>query len=149
MRDLQLREATADDGDFLYDLHRRTLGEVIEATWGPWDDDLQQEFHRDWFKPEQVEIVLVDGRPAGMIQAHSATADTFYISRIEVAPEAQNRGVGSALMQRMVERARQSGASAIELHVLELNRARELYERLGFRVVAEEPPKLRMRLALS
>ncbi|TCO19192.1 ribosomal protein S18 acetylase RimI-like enzyme [Kribbella steppae] len=148
MRDLQLRAATADDDAFLYDLHRRVLGDVIEATWGPWDDAVQQQFHRDWFDPEQVEIVLIDGRPAGMIQAHSADADTFYISRVEVIPEVQNRGVGTALMQHLVEHALQAGASAVELHVLELNRARGLYERLGFRVVAKEPPKLRMRLAL-
>jgi ribosomal protein S18 acetylase RimI-like enzyme len=147
MRDLQLRAATADDDDFLYNLHRRTLGDVIEATWGPWDDILQQQFHRDWFNPEQVEIVLIDGRPAGVIQAHSAAADTFYISTVEVIPEVQNHGVGTALLQHTLERARQSGASAVELNVLELNRARELYERLGFRVVAKEPPKLRMRLA--
>lgn len=51
-------------------------------------------------------------------------------------------------MRQLVEHAQQSGASTVELHVLELNRARSLYERLGFRVVAEEPPKLRMRLVL-
>jgi len=148
MRDLELRAATADDDEFLYDLHRRALGDVIEATWGPWDDDLQQQFHRDWFDPEQVEIVLVDGRPVGMIQAHPAPANTFYISRIELIPEMQNQGVGTALMRHVLERARQSEATAVELDVLELNRVRSLYERLGFCVVAEEPPKLRMRLAL-
>ena len=107
---------------------------------GAWDDELQQQFHRDWFDPEHVEIVLIGGRPAGMIQAESAAHDLFYVSRIEVDPELQNRGVGTALMQHLVARARQSGARAVELHVLELNRARELYERLGFRIVAKEPP---------
>jgi hypothetical protein len=49
----------------------------------------------------------------------------------------------------MIEiRTRALGAPAVELHLLELNRVRALYERLGFRVVAEEPPKLRMRLDL-
>lgn len=149
VREFELRVATADDRDFLYDLHRRSLGDAIEATWGPWDDELQRQFHRDWFDPEQVEIVVIDGRPVGMIQADSTALDTFYISRIEVDPDLQNHGVGTALMQHLVERARQSNAQAVELHVLELNRARELYKRLGFRVVAKEPPRLRMRLALS
>jgi ribosomal protein S18 acetylase RimI-like enzyme len=149
VREFELRVATADDRDFLYDLHRRSLGDAIEATWGPWDDELQRQFHRDWFDPQHVEIVLIGGRPVGMIQADSTALDTFYISRIEVDPDLQNRGVGTALMQHLVERALQSGAQAVELHVLELNRARELYERLGFRVVGKEPPKLRMRLALS
>ncbi|MGW6199941.1 GNAT family N-acetyltransferase [Kribbella sp. NPDC055110] len=148
MEDVQLRPATAADDEFLYDLHRRSLGEAIEATWGPWDDDVQREFHRRWFAPETVEIVLVGGRRAGMVQAAMTGADTFYISRIEIAPEVQGGGIGTTLLRGLLDRARASGAGAVELHVLELNRARALYERLGFRVVDVAPPKLRMRLAL-
>ncbi|MFI5694570.1 GNAT family N-acetyltransferase [Kribbella sp. NPDC051586] len=148
MEDVRLRPATRADDEFLYDLHRRTLGEVIEATWGGWDDEVQRQFHRNWFEPATIEIVLVGGQPAGMVQAGPADAATFYVSRIEIAPEVQDRGVGTALLRRLVERAKESGASAVELHVLELNRARDLYERLGFEVVGEEPPKLRMRLGL-
>ncbi|TDW92319.1 GNAT family N-acetyltransferase [Kribbella sp. VKM Ac-2566] len=148
MEDVHLRPATAADDEFLYDLHRRTLGDVIEATWGPWDDDVQREFHRKWFAPETVEIVFVGGRPAGMVQAAMTDATTFYISRIEIAPEVQGGGVGTALLRGLLDRARASGANAVELHVLQLNRARHLYERLGFRVANVEPPKLRMRLAL-
>ncbi|RZU11085.1 ribosomal protein S18 acetylase RimI-like enzyme [Kribbella rubisoli] len=148
MEDVRLRPATLADDDFLYDLHRRTLGDVIEATWGPWNDDVQRQFHQAWFTPETIEIVLVDGQPAGMIQAGPADATTFYVSRIEIAPEVQDRGVGTALFRVLVERAKEAGSSAVELHVLELNRARELYERLGFAVVAVEHPKIRMRLTL-
>lgn len=149
MDDIRLRPATPADDEFLYVLHRRALGDVIEATWGPWNDAVQRDFHRKWFAPETVEIVLVHGQPGGMLQAAMADAATFYISRIEIAPEAQGLGVGTTLLRRLVERARTSGASAVELHVLQGNRARELYERLGFVVVEEQPPKVRMRLALS
>ncbi|MFF0342716.1 GNAT family N-acetyltransferase [Kribbella sp. NPDC004875] len=145
MDDIRLRPATPADDEFLYDLHRRSLGDVIEATWGPWDDAVQRRFHQAWFHPETIEIVLVGGERAGMVQAAAATADTFYISRLEIAPEVQGRGVGTALLHLLMDRARQAGASVVELHVLGLNRARELYERLGFQVIAEEPPKLRMR----
>ncbi|MFD3401251.1 GNAT family N-acetyltransferase [Kribbella sp. NPDC058693] len=148
MEDIRLRPATPADNEFLYDLHHRTLGDVIESTWGPWDDAVQRKFHQAWFKPETVEIVLVGGQRAGMIQAAPADATTYYVSRIEIAPEVQGRGVGTTLLRLLVDRARAAGASAVELHVLELNRARELYERLGFVVVGEETPKLRMRLGL-
>ncbi|TCC07932.1 GNAT family N-acetyltransferase [Kribbella soli] len=148
MEDVHLRPATAADDEFLYDLHRRALGDVIEATWGPWDDDVQREFHRKWFAPATVEIILVGGRSAGMVQAAMIEAGVFYISRIEIAPEVQGGGVGATLLRGLVDRARASGANAVELHVLQLNRARDLYERLGFRVVEVEPPKVRMRLVL-
>jgi ribosomal protein S18 acetylase RimI-like enzyme len=145
---VELRPAVEADNWFLYELHRRTLGNVIEATWGPWDDAVQRRFHRDWFDPDRLEMVIVDGKPSGVVDAHQGEDGTFYIGRIEISPELQNRGVGTALIRRLIERARAVGASAVELHVLELNRARVLYERLGFRVVAAEPPKLRMRLDL-
>lgn len=148
MEDVHLRSATTADSEFLYDLHRRALGDVIEATWGPWDDDVQREFHRKWFAPKTVEIVLVGGRPAGMVQAAMIGTGTFYLSRIEIAPEVQGGGVGTTLLRGLLDRARASGASAVELHVLQLNRARRLYERLGFVVVEAESPRLRMRLAL-
>ncbi|TCC24453.1 GNAT family N-acetyltransferase [Kribbella sindirgiensis] len=148
MENVDLRPATAGDDEFLYDLHRRALGDVIEATWGPWDDDVQREFHRKWFAPETVELVLVGGRQAGMVQAAMIDATTFYISRIEIAPEVQGSGVGTTVLRGLLDRARGSGAHVVELHVLQLNRARDLYERLGFQVVDVEPPKLRMRLVL-
>ena len=35
-----LRPASAHDRDFLFDLHRATMKEYVDATWG-WNDDEQ------------------------------------------------------------------------------------------------------------
>ncbi len=145
---IEIRPATEADDEFVYQLNRQALGDVIEATWGPWDDDVQRGFHRRSFDPARFEIVIVDGERAGAIAAEPRDDGIYYIGRIEVAPDLQNRGIGTSLMGQLIDRARAVGAPAVELDVLELNRARSLYERLGFRVVAEEPPKLRMRLDL-
>jgi ribosomal protein S18 acetylase RimI-like enzyme len=145
---IEIRPACEADDDFLYELNRQTLGEVIEATWGPWDDEIQRGFHRRWFEPGRLEVVLVDGARVGVIDAHLGDDGIYYVARIEIAPDLQNRGIGTGLMGQLIDRARALDAPAIELHVLELNRVRALYERLGFRVVAEEPPRLRMRLDL-
>ncbi|MGC4941785.1 GNAT family N-acetyltransferase [Kribbella sp. DT2] len=145
----QLRPATAADGEFLYALHRESLGTAIEATWGPWDDAVQREFHRDWFRPDQVEIVLVDGEPAGMLEVRPPADGVVYLSRIELAASTRGRGIGTALIADVVDRARSVGATAVELDVLEHNpRARSLYERVGFTLVSAAPPKLRLRLKL-
>ena len=48
----------------------------------------------------------------------------------------------------MVAGIDERGAHAAELHVLKANRAKSLYERLGFQTIADEPPKLHMRLNL-
>jgi ribosomal protein S18 acetylase RimI-like enzyme len=142
-----LRPATVADDNFLYELNRQALGDVVEATYGPWDDTVQREFHRNWFDPSRLLIVLVDGKPAGVIDAQTA-GDVFYIGRIEVSPEHQNRGIGTTLLHQLIDQAGVSGAAAVELHVLKANRVRVLYERLGFQITEDEPLKYRMRLDL-
>lgn len=51
---------------------------------------------------------------------------------IGVLPEYRGRGVGEALLQALMSRARADGLRAISLSVEDGNRARSLYERLGF-----------------
>ncbi len=146
---MEIRPASEADDEFIYQLNRQALGDVIEATWGPWDDDVQREFHRRSVDAARFEIVLLDSERVGAFAAELRDDGVFYVGRIEVAPDLQNRGIGTSLMRQLIDRARALDAPAVELHVLELNRARALYERLGFQVVAEEPPKLRMRLDLT
>lgn len=146
----ELRPATAADGEFLYALHRESLGAAIEATWGPWDDALQRNFHRAWFVPEQVELVVVDGEPAGMLEVRPPVDGVVYLSRLELSASTRGRGVGTAVITDVITQARAAGATYVELDVLEQNpRARALYERLGFTLIAAAPPKLRLRLGLA
>ena len=57
---------------------------------------------------------------------------------LAVAPAAQGQGVGAALMQECVHRARHSGARALGLHTSDImNAAMRLYERMGFQRAPE------------
>lgn len=52
---------------------------------------------------------------------------------LAVAPSARGRGVGRALMEASIARARADGAEAIALHTTEMMAiARAMYERMGF-----------------
>jgi len=59
------------------------------------------------------------------------THDLVFVDEIWVAPERRSRGVGAALIEHGI--ATTKGAVAFELEVSPGNRARALYERLGFR----------------
>jgi ribosomal protein S18 acetylase RimI-like enzyme len=57
---------------------------------------------------------------------------------LAVAPAARGQGVGAALMQECVQRARHSGARALALHTADIkNAALRLYERMGFQRAPE------------
>jgi GNAT superfamily N-acetyltransferase len=63
---------------------------------------------------------------------------------LAVAPEARSRGVGTALMQACIRRARESGASALTLHTSDMMQvAMHMYEHMGF----ERAPNLDFRPA--
>lgn len=56
---------------------------------------------------------------------------------IALLPQFQRAGTGTAIIRDLMEEARQKGLPVV-LHVETFNPARRLYERLGFRVCAEE-----------
>ena len=136
----KLRPATVDDSEFCYTLHRQSLGWVIAEVFGGWDDAVQREFHARWFDPARLEIIEDDdATPIGVLDVQEGT-DHTYLSRIELLPEYQNRGIGSAVIRDLLTDGR-----SVRLHVFTLNsRARELYARLGFRVDGEHDGRLEM-----
>ncbi len=67
---------------------------------------------------------------------------------IGVAAHARGEGVGRAMMEALIERARRSGVGALSLSVETDNRARRLYEALGFERVATAGGAWTMKLSL-
>lgn len=59
-----------------------------------------------------------------------------WVAGVYVKPERRGQGVGSDLMRHVVRKAAQMGIKKLYLYT---GSAREFYERLGWRFVAEEP----------
>ena len=61
-----------------------------------------------------------------------AKAGEFYIDSLAVSLPYRNQGVGTALIEKAKELARKLGISVVTLAVEPENRAKKLYEKLGF-----------------
>lgn len=146
------RPATEDDVAFLTDV-------VVEATYdqGRFPDDFDEVDFRAGFgewTAEQVRgeldgsstsVVEVDGARAGRLRV-VRRRDLVEIAGLQLLPEHQSRGVGRAVVERLVAQARADGLPA-ELGVEKDNpRAREFWERCGFAYVGEDEAEHRMRL---
>lgn len=137
-----LRQATEADYDFLYDLHKTTMREYVEATWG-WNEAWQQEYFARKWDPAKRLIIRVDGADAGVLVVEQR-ADEYYLALIELLPGYQGRGVGTAVITDCLLEAQHLGLPAT-LHVLKTDtRAIQLYQRLGFTIVAEEEIRYKM-----
>ncbi len=120
-----LRELRWTDIDELAALERELFPHDAwtEPTW--WAE-LAGRPRRDYVVEEDAEgIAGYAGLDVG-----SEVADVMTIA---VAPRAQGRGLGAALLQELVDRARGRGAEYLMLEVRDDNLpARRLYERAGF-----------------
>ena len=74
---------------------------------------------------------LVDGRIDSDLRLEAGTPGTVAtVGRMAVSAEARGLGVGRALLDALVDRARSLGLPAVELHAQV--HARQFYERAGF-----------------
>lgn len=114
------------------------------AAWG-WGPTQQQAFLNLQFRAQQAhyaeysntdhQIVLDGERPVGRLLV-SELDDEFRLVDIALLPEYRNTGIGAALIGALLEKAAQSG-KAVRLHVMKTNRARRIYQRLGFSIIGD------------
>lgn len=125
-----LRPASEHDRDFLFNLNRTTMREYVEATWG-WNDDAQVAFFDDHFDSERCEVIQAENQDIGVLRVEE-TADEIYLAEIQLLPQWQARGIGTAIIRSLLERG-ETARKPVTLRVLHSNpRATELYESLGF-----------------
>lgn len=136
---------TISDADYLWlwSLKRETMRTYVEQTWGKWDDDWQAERFRQNFRPDHVQVIVLDGHDAGLLHV-VRSAEEIRLVNIQVSPEFQNRGLGTEVMHALLAEARREKLP-LRLQVLKVNPARRLYERIGFAVVAETETHYQMR----
>jgi ribosomal protein S18 acetylase RimI-like enzyme len=141
-----LRQATEKDEAFLRKLHREAMGPHVEAALGWWDADEQEKrFAKAAVSWHQ--IIVLDGHPIGCLLVFSKP-NAVILSRIWIIPSAQGRGIGTHLVLQVCDKAQEDGCP-VRLQVLKVNRAQQLYARLGFEIVAETPTHFVMELGVS
>jgi len=138
---ITLRPATASDTGFARIVHHLAYREVVERQFGPWDDAFQdRRFAASWAGGDGYSIVLCDGEACGYLSVEQHQGQ-LHVREIVIAPAFQGRGIGTALLHQVLERARQCQLP-VRLGTPHLNRAAALYRRLGFREVGRTPTHL-------
>src|SRR5437879_4560285 len=143
-RDHALRPARRDDENFLYALHRESMHDYIDAIWG-WNEQWQRaHFAAEYAPARNAIVVLTRGAPRDIGRV-SLTRHwrTVFLRDIELAADARNRGLGSAIVAAVLQIARERGR-CVELRVLHGNPAQRLYARLGFRAIADNGARVPM-----
>ncbi len=132
--DYSLRPASKTELPELYGIHRAAMEEYVAETWGGWDEQWQRDhFEGDW--PDVRLAIEASGVLSGFLDLDEQSG-SIHIGNLELNPEAQGKGIGTAILKAIQQRASMRGIP-VTLQVLKVNPARALYERLGFRHTGE------------
>lgn len=131
IKEISFRDAKEGDFKFLYKLHRETLKEYIDQTWG-WDENWQVNYFREKFNISGKKIIMQGGVEIGCLTVQDM-GNYIFLSYIALMPAYQNQGIGTRLIEEVLEKGHQRN-SPVKLKVLKKNPAHELYRRLGFKV---------------
>jgi len=148
--DITLRAATLDDVALIDDMHvksRRVTyrGHVSDhyldvtmpaASLAEWQAKLPPLLAAGGC----VRIAEDAGEAVGFVTSQAVDErGVVYVNNLHAMPERKGRGIGTALLAEVARRARDRGARAMQLHVLETNAAAiAFYEARGWRRLLRE-----------
>lgn len=134
--DYTLRAARPDDRALIFNLKAESVRPYVEEIWG-WDEDYQQrDFSRDFAAIGQFQVIQVNGKFAGFLQA-SFVDPCYQIAELHLLAEYRGNGIGSDILRRL-QKSCAAQNHRIRLGCFKKNhRAKALYEKLGFCRIAE------------
>jgi GNAT superfamily N-acetyltransferase len=129
----------AADAEFLCTVYAGTRAEELAIV--PWTDaekaaflrmqfDAQDRYYRETRPGAAFDLIVVDGQPAGRLYV-DRLSEEIRIVDIALLAQQRGRGVGTLLIGRVLDEGSETGRP-VTIHVERGNRARALYERLGF-----------------
>ncbi|MEV5733306.1 GNAT family N-acetyltransferase [Streptomyces sp. NPDC052292] len=139
--DWSLRSATTADVETIAELRAAVMRADLERL-GRYDEHRVRQRLRDSFSTRYTSVVMSGGDFAGCVTVRPA-GDRRWLEHFYLAPHHQGRGLGSAVLRSVLERADAQGRT-VALKVLQGSAARRLYERHGFVVEAEDPVDVSM-----
>jgi ribosomal protein S18 acetylase RimI-like enzyme len=142
---VELRPVSASDNEFLLSVYASTReDELAQAEWVEgqkemflrWQFDMQRREYDTRFPDADYRVIVVDQQPAGRVWVGS---DEEQIRLLDIAllPEFQNRGVGTALIQKLQNEAERAGKALRHMVFVLNNNADRFYERLGFKKIED------------
>ncbi|MCH4811071.1 GNAT family N-acetyltransferase [Vreelandella neptunia] len=119
-----------DDKAFAEKLIRQNMSGYYKQLDMRWDTDL---FDRQWGELDSYALVMNASRVGLLCINHDQ--DAYYIRELQIAPQWQRQGLGTAAICFTADTAQQSGIQLLRLRVFCINPAIALYQRMGFKIL--------------
>ncbi|MCC8410344.1 GNAT family N-acetyltransferase [Mucilaginibacter sp. UR6-1] len=85
-------------------------------------------------------LLLEDDQPVGFAaySQREDNPDVYKLHKLYCLPAMQGKGYGKALINEVIKQVKDAGASNLDLNVNRYNKAKGMYQKMGFEVIYEE-----------
>lgn len=118
--------------EFSFTVKKAAMGGYITRVWS-WDEKYQRELHAGDWQQKRPQVILYDKKPIGTIRVFSDD-NCINVEQFYILPEYQNKGIGSFLLQQILDDADKKGLLT-KLGVMKINPAISLYRCHSFEVI--------------
>lgn len=115
MTEPQIRPADPDDADALAAVYRSAYAENERLGFPASAGSATAEEVAEWIDEDTVLVAAVDGDPVGGVRIERSDPDRAKVSRLGVHAERKGEGIGSRLLERAEETAREWGCDTVRL----------------------------------
>ncbi len=129
-----LREATWADLPFLFKVSTDAMQPVVDALNPETTSDIKEKFeaYKNTFDPSKIQVIQYEGKDVGRLRI-VRSPESIYVGGIQILPEFQGKGIGTALFTELIEESKNTGVP-ITLEVHDVNEsAINFYKKLGFK----------------
>jgi GNAT superfamily N-acetyltransferase len=141
-----LRVASASDVEFLFNVSTEAM-RPVDTVLNPdkvFDKEAEFKKYQEKFVPEEIQIISFLNEDVGRLRV-VRSEESIYVGGIQILPEFQGKGIGSALFNDLITESNQIGIP-ITLEVHDVNQsALGFYTKLGFINVGHEGNKTLMK----
>jgi ribosomal protein S18 acetylase RimI-like enzyme len=146
-----LRPAGSGDAELLYRIYASTReDELAVVPWEPAQKEAflrmqfaaQDRYYRATFPAASYDLIVSGEEVLGRLYVDRGEA-AWLVLDIALLPEHRGRGIGARLLTDVLAEAG-AAAKPVQIHVERFNPAQRLYDRLGFRQIADEGVYLRL-----
>ena len=142
---ITLRDAGPDDGTFLLTVYAAARAAELAQT--PWTTEqreafvsmqflAQDTFYHEHYPDADYKVIMREGEPVGRIYL-TREPGLIEILDITVLTEFRNCGIGSNVMERVLDEGAKSGRN-VQIYVESFNPSLELFKKMGFSSLQEE-----------
>lgn len=121
--------------------------DYVLKIWG-WNEEYQTKDFKSDFILEYFRIITAEGKDIGFVQIIEKPLN-INIAEIHIISNYQGHGIGSNIINRIIEQASKKMKTVTIGCFIDNFRAKNLYERLGFEVIKVTDTHYEMRYQLK